>query len=759
MRFSLALLLGALVALSGSAQTRPATYAEFDTSIAAGDGAALKAMIDAELVKNIYLRPGAYTIANPVAIDRASSLFVHCADRYKTILIARDPTQPLFVVRNAPLLNITGCRIFPGSVTRTNIHARAITFTNSTPVAVEFQDCTIDQAQLELNGPGSFRIQNCVFAPGGRVTSPVLLNHDQADALIIGGGFTNGANSLATGVTDYHHAWQKRGRLRIYLSTTAAARGASDFRAETGSSLGPHVIASVRSEGTNSTAISRLLYVPATAQAVDVVIKNSNGAWAVGPSGDEIQCKLVNYNGAGVLWLLGNITSRCGRYLVEGNTQAAQIISLGNVLSNPSAFAVTGAARIVSTADLWNHYYASGLRDLTEPVIRWVNDTRALASYDGVPVPPADSLPPPLSRPAVTAALPGMLDVKVAFGAVGNGVADDTAEIQAALDARCSSNDPKLIFFPAGTYKISDTLRLNHHLGACRSLGYGGWIAGAGSSKTVIAMAAGVKKGTFASDGLGLAAIQGITFRTWKWQAGDPQHPNIDIEAYAGFPASGQNSLYDVEADGGYAAFATGVRYNEIQCDSTIAFNSRFQNAQIGFASGHSNAIANTVYDSEFVNNAYAMAGGWVIDAPSNGGSFHAIHGVSRGTTIRDFLTTEAAIYGTYGWDSDAPAYVYVGVTDNSYAFWFEQAYLHPISASMYPFFTGAGHGLIFLRSRLTGGALRVGQGTSNSYAFSLESEIPDWAMSIKGTTGELHKAPPDAPASLGAPGKPEVTQ
>jgi Pectate lyase superfamily protein len=57
----------------------------------------------------------------------------------------------------------------------------------------------------------------------------------------------------------------------------------------------------------------------------------------------------------------------------------------------------------------------------------------------------------------------GMINVKD-FGAKGNGVTDDTAAIQAALSqGRVAGVDyfgrPKAIFFPAGTYLVSDTLK------------------------------------------------------------------------------------------------------------------------------------------------------------------------------------------------------------------------------------------------------------------------------------------------------------
>src|SRR5258708_18331668 len=53
---------------------------------------------------------------------------------------------------------------------------------------------------------------------------------------------------------------------------------------------------------------------------------------------------------------------------------------------------------------------------------------------------------------------PSWANVKTNYGAAGDGVNDDTAAIQKALDA-LGPNNPTL-YFPAGSYRITQTLTL-----------------------------------------------------------------------------------------------------------------------------------------------------------------------------------------------------------------------------------------------------------------------------------------------------------
>jgi len=57
---------------------------------------------------------------------------------------------------------------------------------------------------------------------------------------------------------------------------------------------------------------------------------------------------------------------------------------------------------------------------------------------------------------------PSWANVRSEYGAVGDGAADDTAAIQKALlDVRRADSAKRVLYFPAGTYRITETLRLD----------------------------------------------------------------------------------------------------------------------------------------------------------------------------------------------------------------------------------------------------------------------------------------------------------
>jgi hypothetical protein len=77
----------------------------------------------------------------------------------------------------------------------------------------------------------------------------------------------------------------------------------------------------------------------------------------------------------------------------------------------------------------------------------------------------------------------GWIDIKKDYGAKGDGVTDDTAAIQKALNDKKSGNytKPKIIYFPEGTYLVSDTLQFPEQGQKCCTT-----LQGQGQGNTII---------------------------------------------------------------------------------------------------------------------------------------------------------------------------------------------------------------------------------------------------------------------------------
>ncbi len=55
-------------------------------------------------------------------------------------------------------------------------------------------------------------------------------------------------------------------------------------------------------------------------------------------------------------------------------------------------------------------------------------------------------------------------NVKTLYNATGNGIADDTNALQQALNKLGSDNHSKVLYLPAGTYRITQTLTMTSHI-------------------------------------------------------------------------------------------------------------------------------------------------------------------------------------------------------------------------------------------------------------------------------------------------------
>jgi hypothetical protein len=674
---------------------RPVHYGAFRP---ATDFESLEAAIAAE--PYVYLPPGTYLVDNPLVIDRDTPLFVHGATRRGTRIVARDPQKPLLLLKRTPLLNLSNLTLSPTTAS-SRTGSRALVASNEMPITLEIHDCVVEGAALEISGPGRFRLQATSFIPQGAVRAPLLIDHPEALFSMVGGNISNGKRRARVNSSEIYHLWQKRGRVRIFGTGVQATLGRADFRIEGPSLQGPHVIANVRSEGNNGanrgTHRSTLAEVPQTAERVDLAIMVSAAAWG---SLRDRDGRLVDYNAAGTLWLIGNNAALGARVLAEGQAPNSEVIAFGNIALGPDDLLPISAARKVAFGNLYFHRYAAN--SLVPPLARF-SDTGAEVDPARAPRLPRFDVPEPIRRPRLDAPLPGMRSVRE-FGAVGDGVRDDTKSLQAALDADCGRQSGKVLYFPAGTYRVSDRLHFNHRLARCRKHPSGGWIAGAGSERSVVHRT-GAAGGVFASQGLAQATIQGLTFRTAAYAPASPGSQREAAFSLENDPQVGHASqgvgFYDVIFDGGRQALGIGLE-SETNCSENLIVDGVFRNAHIGLAVGSYNALANIVYRGTFADNEIAM--GHDEEALS-GGTWTTLGARVRGTSRRDVALRNSAsgVWYLHGLDSTSEVIVEQGVTGALFSLLFQSSRWSPPAGRPVRFDFRAGGGAVFLESIVPG--------------------------------------------------------
>ena len=205
---------------------------------------------------------------------------------------------------------------------------------------------------------------------------------------------------------------------------------------------------------------------------------------------------------------------------------------------------------------------------------------------------------------------PCVYDVRTEFGAAGDGVADDTAAIQAALDAACGADSARsgIVYLPAGTYRLTGTLVANRGRGRGGS-GVGPWLWGESRDSVLLTLDDGVGVGPDAMPGTDDDVTAVIrthpsdsgaktsanwfmrNLRRFTLDAGDNPHTdgvryfasnlgvirdvtvrgNGPVGINSGFLAeAGPDLIHDVTVDG----FATGVtsrwRYGQTLTDVTV---------------------------------------------------------------------------------------------------------------------------------------------------------------------------------------------
>jgi hypothetical protein len=198
------------------------------------------------------------------------------------------------------------------------------------------------------------------------------------------------------------------------------------------------------------------------------------------------------------------------------------------------------------------------------------------------------------------------------YGAVGNGVTDDTAAIQAALDAAFGSvasphgytnrflNKP--VVFPAGNYIVTDTLNIKWVIGAS--------IRGSGAGTTKITYTGAIAGGAtytplFQTDGFKFCHVSDIAFimtggnaladktvafsYDWDQQGGDPSEVGGSQVTFTNCKFAG-------------ATYGLLIGLSQFQCDTATLINCEVDDCYYGVNAVNGNAICSGMFGGSVTN-------------------------------------------------------------------------------------------------------------------------------------------------------------
>jgi len=265
---------------------------------------------------------------------------------------------------------------------------------------------------------------------------------------------------------------------------------------------------------------------------------------------------------------------------------------------------------------------------------------RAMVS-PGTPAPvvPKDLHSPPLSVGVSDEEFIGpfsnWVNVKTTYGAIGNGVADDTTAIQNGLDALVKykgGTAPAVLYFPAGTYRITRTLKMELNTGAN--------LIGADPSTTSIVWD-GAANGTM----LLTSGSFDTQFTRLTWDGGNLA--GIGIAQWWNYVvdrANYQGSIKHIDevfenVGIGIYGGRVGADYGQGDSETLILRVKFLDNTIAGINLGSPNAVDWWIWDSQFTHCGRGVTNEFSLNdkGPTAGaGSFAINRSVFRGSTVAD---------------------------------------------------------------------------------------------------------------------------
>jgi hypothetical protein len=242
-------------------------------------------------------------------------------------------------------------------------------------------------------------------------------------------------------------------------------------------------------------------------------------------------------------------------------------------------------------------------------------------------------------------------NVKTTYGAVGNGVADDTASIQRGLADLGKPGKPQVLYFPAGTYKITATLNLtglsangagNYRWGGVGIIGDSPatttlkWHGPAGAAMLIQDGGLGTRYSRLTWDGSGTA------------QYGVAQWWNASLGSVYGGSTEHQDEVFQDMAIG-IMGGRLGTNYGQLDSEGQVRRVTFLRNTYAGVDLGSWNALDWWIWDSHFVDCARGVTNEYGVDGSGTtdgAGAVYVYRSFFQGSTVADMAI------GNTGWFS-----------------------------------------------------------------------------------------------------------
>jgi hypothetical protein len=228
-----------------------------------------------------------------------------------------------------------------------------------------------------------------------------------------------------------------------------------------------------------------------------------------------------------------------------------------------------------------------------------------------------------------TGPFPSWTNVKTARGAKGNGVADDTAIIQKALDRLGGAS--AVLYFPAGTYRLTATLRMTDKIHVA--------MVGEDPATTTIRW-----DGPAGGD---MLRLNGVRYSRWEritWdgarRAGSAVRHLWDGKS--GAAATALTHLDEVFENAEYGIRA-GDAHNKQDAEGSVVRSKFLRCSKAGISIESWNALNWWIRDSEFVDNARGVTN------LANSGNFHVYGSLFRNSTVADVAVTGNLFFSLRG--------------------------------------------------------------------------------------------------------------